>query len=199
MTPTPLRMLRRFVPRAAGERCHLCGAVLVPGHPHLLENSTLRLVCACEPCALLFERRGVTSYRRVERQVRQLANFQMLDAEWEQLGIPIGLAFFVYREKPPQVMAVYPGPAGLTHSQIPPGSWSRIAAANKTLGKMQPEVEALLVNRMGGLREYYVVSIEHCYELAGLIRVHWRGLSGGDKVWLAIREFFCGLKEASHA
>ena len=43
----------------------------------------------------------------------------------------------------------------------------------------EPDVEALLVNRVGAVREYFIVPIDECYKLVGLIRLHWRGLSGG--------------------
>ena len=55
---------------------------------------------------------------------------------------------------------------------------------------MQPDVEALLVNRVGSAREYFLVPIDECYKLVGLIRIHWRGLSGGSLVWGEIAEFF---------
>jgi hypothetical protein len=57
----------------------------------------------------------------------------------------------------------------------------------------------LLVNRVGHVRgaspaEYYLVPIDECYKLVGLIRRHWRGLSGGTEVWREIGAFFNGLK-----
>jgi hypothetical protein len=61
-------------------------------------------------------------------------------------------------------------------------------------------VEALLVSRIGAAREYYRLGIDKCYELVGLIRTHWRGLSGGPAVWEAIQRFFAGLRGgAPHA
>ena len=60
--------------------------------------------------------------------------------------------------------------------------------------QLQPDVEALLVNRVGGTREYLLVPIDECYKLVGLIRTHWRGLSGGAEVWREIGAFFAALK-----
>ena len=62
---------------------------------------------------------------------------------------------------------------------------------------MEADVEALLVNRVGNTRDYYIVPIDECYKLVGLIRAHWRGLSGGTEVWEEIGRFFDGLKAAT--
>ncbi|MEA2468345.1 MAG: hypothetical protein QOJ57_2471, partial [Thermoleophilaceae bacterium] len=71
--------------------------------------------------------------------------------------------------------------------------WSEIARANPSLGVMEPDVEALLVNRSRGARRYFLVPIEDCYALVGLIRTRWRGLTGGREVWEEIEAFFEGL------
>jgi hypothetical protein len=55
-------------------------------------------------------------------------------------------------------------------------------------------VEALLVNRTEGARDYYRVPIDQCYALTGLIRSRWRGIAGGQQAWDAIRRFFAVLK-----
>jgi hypothetical protein len=64
---------------------------------------------------------------------------------------------------------------------------------------MEPDVEALLANRVGATRgvaaEYYIVPIDECFKLVGLIRLHWRGLSGGTEVWREVGKFFASLKE----
>ena len=60
---------------------------------------------------------------------------------------------------------------------------------------MEPDVEALLINRVGPAREYFLAPIDECYRLVGLIRLHWRGLSGGTEVWKEIQGFFAGSEE----
>ena len=65
---------------------------------------------------------------------------------------------------------------------------------NLILASMEPDVEALLVNRVGTKREYYLAPIDVCFELVGLIRVHWRGFSGGEIVWEEIDKFFSRLQ-----
>jgi hypothetical protein len=197
--PAPIRTLRRYLPGRRVERCELCGAELPKRHGHLLDVRTRRLSCACEPCSVLFVHRGESGYRRVARTVRRLADFAVTDAEWESLRIPIGLAFFVNRAAEGGVVAMYPGPAGPTESLLALDAWSGVAARHPALAAMEPEVEALLVNRIAGARDCYLASIDRCYELCGILRMHWRGLSGGEEVWREIGEYFARLREEGDA
>jgi hypothetical protein len=91
-------------------------------------------------------------------------------------------------------VALYPGPAGAAESALRLESWREIADANPELQRLQPDVEALLVNRVGVARQYFVAPIDECYKLVGLIRMHWRGLSGGAVVWGEIGRFFDDLR-----
>lgn len=195
----PLRTLRRYLPVKRVERCALCSAELAHDHRHLIDVKTRLLSCACEACALLFAHRGESNLRSVGRRARRLTEFAMSDAEWDALRIPIGLAFFVNSSVAGRVTALYPGPAGPTESLLDLEAWSEIAARSAALAEMEPDVEALLVNRVGRAREHYLAPIDRCYELAGLIRMHWRGLSGGDEVWREIDGFFARLQEDGSA
>ena len=181
------------------EQCELCSLQLRSGHPHLIELTQRKLLCACDACALLFSGRPGTKFKRVPRDVRLLANFRMTDAEWEGLLIPINLAFFFENSLNSRVSALYPSPAGATESLLPLEAWSGIVQSNPGLSRLEPDVEALLVNRVGQSRgaspaEYYIVPIDACYKLVGLIRIHWRGLSGGTEVWQEIGNFFAELR-----
>jgi hypothetical protein len=157
------------------------------------------MVCACEPCAILFQHRDSDRYKRIGRDIRLVPDFQITDAEWDSLLIPIGLAFFVSRSPDGRMFAFYPGPAGCTESLLSLHAWKDIAARNPVLNEMERDTEALLVNRMGGAREHYLVPLDRCYELVGLIRLHWRGLSGGEDAWREISRFFSTLREAANA
>jgi hypothetical protein len=193
---TAFGVLRRFVrPREVAERCELCSAELNDEHPHLVELANRQLTCACEPCALLFSNGANRKYRRVPRTIRSLPDFQITDAEWDGLMIPIGMAFFFYSSTAGKTIAIYPSPAGATESLLDLDTWDTILQANPTLKDIEPDVEALLVNRVGGARDYYVVPIDECYRLVGLIRVHWRGFSGGSEAWHQIRQFFERLEQ----
>jgi len=194
-----LRQFARKPPKDV-EKCEMCAAELHPAHSHLIELTQRRLHCACEACAMLFSGQAGTKYRRVPRDVRILPNFKMTDAEWDGLLIPINLAFFFQNSMNARVGALYPSPAGATESLLPLEAWTSIVQANPVLNELQPDVEALLVNRVGQSRgstpaEYYIVPIDQCYKLVGLIRIHWRGLSGGTEVWQEIGNFFAELRK----
>src|SRR4249920_345898 len=91
VTAQAFETLRQFArkPRRRAERCELCSAELhSEHHPHLIEVTQRKLLCACDACALLFSGRAGAKYKRVPRDVRLLANFRMTDAEWDGLLIP---------------------------------------------------------------------------------------------------------------
>jgi hypothetical protein len=109
------------------------------------------------------------------------------------------MAFFFKSTPHGKVMALYPSPAGPTESLLSLDTWADIAQMNPILSEMEADVSALLVNRVGHARgsssaEYYLVPIDECYKLVGLIRTHWRGLSGGTEVWRELGAFFAALK-----
>lgn len=194
----PIATLRGFArKRPDVERCELCGKDLGPQHQHLIEPANRRLVCSCDACAILFSGQQGGRYRRVPRRIQLLPDFNMTDAQWDGLHLPINLAFF-YRSSPAQrVIALFPSPAGATESLLTLESWQDLTAENPVLNDLEPDVEALLVNRVGPLREYSRVPIDECFKLVGLIRTHWRGLSGGTEVWKEIARFSASLKERS--
>jgi hypothetical protein len=195
LAQTPLAALRRFTrPAVAQECCELCSAALGPEHSHLVELASRKLVCACDPCAVLFSSQAAPRYRRVPRDVRRLPDLQLSDAQWNGLMVPTGLAFLFYSSQAGRVVAVYPSPGGPTEAALE-AAWDDIVRDNPVLRTMQPDTEALLVNRMGSARDHYLVGIDECYKLVGLVRTHWQGFSGGPEVWSQIDRFFSNLKE----
>ena len=197
-TQTPFAALRRFVRQPAQlESCELCSAPVEAEHDHLVEPKTRKIVCACYACGLLFTGQNGTKYKRVPRQARYLSDFELTDAQWDDLLIPIGMAFFFFSSAADKMIALYPSPAGPTESLLTLDAWQAIADENPILKQMEPDVEALLVNRIGETREYYIAPIDACYRLVGLIRMNWRGLSGGVDVWREIQNFFSALKRHS--
>jgi hypothetical protein len=188
--------LRRFVsPRAVVERCDLCSAELGNNHSHLIEPETRKLVCACDPCAILFSNAAETKYRRVPQRIRYLPQLKLADAQWESLMIPINMAFFFHNSVKDRITAMYPSPAGAAESLLDLEAWETIVAENPVLQEMEPDTEALLVNRIGNTTECFLLPIDECFKLVGIIRANWKGFSGGTEVWEEIADFFAKLNE----
>lgn len=196
----PLSALRRFLrSRPRVEVCELCGADLRVDHQHLVEPVRRALVCACDACAILFSHQGESKYRRVPDGVRVVPDLRLSDSQWDALAIPIGLAFFFHSSALGRIVAFYPSPAGAIESLLPLDTWTDLVAINPLLGEMESDVEALLVNRVTHLRgdtgpTSYLVPIDACYRLIGVIRAHWRGFSGGTELWEQVERYFSDLR-----
>jgi hypothetical protein len=192
--------LRQYVrQKPPQERCDLCGAPVNPAHQHLLDPASRTLICACQACTILFSAPDA-KYRRVPRRIRQIQNFQVSEQLWEDLAIPINMAYFFHDSATGRAKASYPSPAGATESLLSLDAWDELILANPILKKMEPDVEGLLVNRLGlpsgsADTEHFLLPIDECYKLVGLIRAHWRGLSGGPEVWERLAQYFSELRE----
>src|SRR4029077_6487743 len=151
----------------------------VHGHLADLEHSTLD--CACRACYLLFTERGAGRgrYRAVpERYLRDPAR-PLTAAEWAELDVPVGLAFFLHSSQRGQVCGFYPGPAGVTECTLDLAAWARLVGAPPLLSSPEDDVEAVLVHRTDAGVECFLVPVDVCYELAGRMRMLWRGFGGG--------------------
>lgn len=196
--------LRRLLhpPAAHGlEKCELCAAALPDPHAHIVDTLTRRLLCACATCGTPDDgpelQQGAGSaarrYRAVPRRYVHSVSMTLSEAEWQSLGIPVGLAFFFFNSGQGRTVACYPGPAGPTESLLPLDAWSALAVARPWIGTIAPDVEALLVRQAGDGHRCFIVPIDACYELVGRIRAHWSGLGGGDRVLTEIEDFFAAL------
>ncbi len=198
--PGILAGIRRLVPpRDEGEKCDLCADPIADRHRHLYEPATRQIVCSCAGCAVLFPGQAGGRYKLTPDRVVLLTDFELADEQWNELMIPVNMAFFQKSSAAGRAVAFYPGAAGAIESQLPLESWERIVTADPALARLETDVEALLANRTGPVYEYYIVPIDECYRLAGLIRARWRGLSGGTEVWKEIAGFFDGLRERAGA
>jgi hypothetical protein len=197
--------LRQIAKAEAGEReavaarCDLCGDPIPDEHRHLLDLETRDVSCSCRACSLLFDRpaAGGGHYKLIPERSYRLEGFELDDAAWEELRIPVEMAFFFHGSREGRVMAFYPSPMGPTESLLGLEAWSALEEANPVLREMAPDTEALLVNRARGARQYFVVPIDECYKLVGLIRTRWRGFTGGKEVWEEIGRFFADLERRS--
>jgi hypothetical protein len=200
MSASPLQRMARRAAREreeALERCDLCGAPIAPDHRHLLDLKTRELMCSCRACAVLFDDAAAGAaghhYKLVPDRRLRIDDFAMDDVAWADLRLPVDMAFFFRSSEAGRVQAFYPGPMGATESLLALESWRALEERNPVLASLEPDVEALLVNRARGERRHDVVPISDCFELVGLIRTRWRGLTGGREVWEEIARFYDGL------
>ena len=196
--------LRRFLEpkkRAIpGELCEFCTEPLRDEHSHVVNVETRSLMCACRACYFLFAPEGAAGgkYRSVPEDTTLDPGFQLSDGQWDALQIPVAMAFFFYQSDLGRAVAFYPSPAGATESLLPLETWDELVAANEMLQGMLPDVQALLVYRPRNvLQQCYLVPIDACYQLVGLIRRHWKGFDGGEEAWREIDDFFATLTERS--
>jgi hypothetical protein len=183
------------------ERCELCGEPIPSDHRHVLELATRDLKCACRACSLLFTRPAAAEgrYRVVGDRRLRVDDLELDDVLWEELRLPVDMAFFFHATLEDRVAAYYPGPMGPTESLLDLAAWGELEAANPVLTTLTPDVEALLVNRSLGAHRHWIVPISDCYALVGLIRTRWRGFTGGREVWLELGRFFDGLDRQARA
>ena len=180
---------------AALERCELCGAVIAPAHRHLLDVEQRELMCSCQACSVLFASGAASAghYKLVPDRRLRIEDMELTDVMWAELRLPVEMAFFFPSTAAERVQAFYPSPMGPTESLLGLEAWTALEAANPVLTTLTPDVEALLVNRVRGARGYWLVPIDECYTLVGLIRTRWRGFTGGAEVWDEIGRFFEAL------
>ena len=204
-TPEVLERIRASkdaVAKAApGETCEMCAAPVVPSHGHVADLEKSSLLCVCRPCYLLFEHSnaGGGRYKRVPDRYLHDPGRPMSAGEWDELEIPVGLAFFMYSTQAGEMTGFYPSPAGATECRLDLSAWERLAQAHPLLAAIEPDVEAALITRQDktNLIEHFVVPIDACYELAGRMRMLWKGFDGGTEALRSIAEFLDDVR--SHA
>lgn len=193
----------------------MCGERVPERHAHLVDMEQRSIGCACTACGLLFTRPG-GRYRTVPDRVRHDPDAPLTGAEWAELGIPVGIAFFFVNSALGHVVASYPSPAGVTECELDLAGWDRLAAAHPLLRAPLPDVEAILIvagsprlaggpapapvgagaddNAEGGV-EAFLIPIDMCYSLAGGLRVHWRGFDGGAEAQRLLTDFLADIRE----
>ncbi|HEY6624144.1 MAG TPA: DUF5947 family protein [Acidimicrobiales bacterium] len=200
----PLSVLARFrqptMAPALGERCEMCAEPIPSGHWHVVELHERSLVCTCRACYLLFTDRGagVGRYRAVPERYRTVRGFELTPSQWDSLQIPVAVAFFFDNSALGTTAAFFPSPAGATECLLPLDTWSEVVAANPVLETIEPDVEAALIridqDDQGPEVECFIVPIDSCYELVGLLRAQWRGFDGGREVHQAMAAYFDHLR-----
>jgi hypothetical protein len=147
------------------------------------------------------ERRiGRARYRSIPDRYRSDPGHPLTVAEWNALEIPVGLAFFLRSSASGETTAFYPSPAGATECRLDLEAWGRIAADHPLVAAATPDVEAILISR-GPLDQdgvdTFLVPIDACYELAGRMRLLWRGFDGGAEARQSVAEFLDRVRARS--
>jgi Fe-S cluster biogenesis protein NfuA/nitrite reductase/ring-hydroxylating ferredoxin subunit len=171
--------------------CELCPIGLGENHRHLLHLTERRIVCVCETCWSVHS--GDPEYRPPGMRTLVLDDFRMSDDVWAAFQIPIGLTFLLRSSVTGTVVALYPSPAGATESELELTAWDALCEANPILDRLEPDAEALIVDRTGDRHRYAIVPIDRCYQLVGSIKAGWEGITGGPGVERAVAGFFEAL------
>jgi hypothetical protein len=179
----------------------MCREVLDDRHGHVVEIEQRSIVCACRACYLLFISDGAAGgrYRSVPERVRHDPARPLDAADWNDLQIPVAMAFFFFNSALGRVVAGYPSPGGVTECELDLAAWDRLATTYPLLGAMTPDVEAILVNRAEGADEVFLIPIDECYGLVGELRLRWQGFDGGAEARAALAAFLAGLRRRAVA
>jgi len=178
--------------RGAGERCEICNAPMPDDHRHLLHLEERRIVCSCEACWAMHS--GDPEYRPAGMRTLWLEGFDCDEEIWGAFQIPIGLAFFMRSGTTGGIVAFYPSPAGATESELDLLAWDALVQRNPALSELDPDAEALVVNRLANPPQFAIAPIDDCYRLVGLIKANWEGISGGSAIEEAVPQFFAALR-----
>jgi hypothetical protein len=190
-----LRKIATSTPVEEVEMCNFCGRTLSPDHRHLVDLSAMKFMCTCEMCMVTLAESS--TYKPLPQRSIELINFNLSDALWSDFLIPVNMAFFVLSSARNGAVAYYPAPTGATESKLKMEAWDKLVLLNPVLNDLAPDLEALLINRLDEQGQYYIVPIDSCYKLIGMIRVAWKGIFGGKEVNDIIRKFFIELKSKS--
>jgi hypothetical protein len=192
------RFLEKPKKSIPGEKCEFCAVDIPEDHKHVANIESRTVMCACTPCYFVFSPEGASrgKYRAIPDEYLYARDFALSQVQWDDLQIPVNLAFMFMNSELGQMVAFYPGPAGATESLLPLDTWADVVGANPFIEGLQPDVEALLFYRPRDAgTECYLVPIDACYHLVGLIKINWRGFDGGQEAWEKIDAFFAGVRE----
>ena len=152
--------------------------------------------CACARAAWRFARATPSCARRGTRVV-WLDDFELSDELWARSRS---------RSASPSSCATAPPAASSRSIRARPGrpsrsstsdAWEELGPPTRCSIDLEPDAEALIVNRMAEPPQHAIAPIDECYRLVGLIKASWEGISGGAGPEEAIAAFFDELRARS--
>jgi hypothetical protein len=184
--------------------CGFCSSHLQPDHGHLLDMAGHRIVCVCKRCT----RRGAEpkggsvsppQFKRIRSTCLYVADFRIPDGA--TISSPAGIFFLFFSSSWNRVRAFYPGPAGALESKLGLVTFNKLKSSNPILAELllepNTDVLALVVNRSRRPYEHYLVPIDECYRLVGLMRREWGAATDGRLLHESTNEFFRQLRAKS--
>jgi hypothetical protein len=190
------------------ERCEMCQTILDGWHGHLVDMDKRSIACACRACYLLFTHEGAAGgrYKAVPERICHDPARPLAGTDWNELQIPVAMAFFFFNSALGRVVAGYPSPGGVTECELDLEAWDRLATEYPLLGELAPDTEAIFVHGASpGERppqtppdkseyEVFLIPIDMCYSLVGELRMYWQGFDGGTEAREALDKFLAGLR-----
>lgn len=193
--------LHRFIAklettRSMAEQCEMCAAPLAGEQRHLLDLAHHTFLSICTACALAFGPRGANAglYRLIPTRRLALLDFQATDELWAG---PVTMICLLRNSETGSVLAVYLDPSGVRESVFDLDCWKTLRTANPLLESLEPDVEALLLQRVGPAPASYIVPIDTCARLIGLLKNRQRNQVSRQEIWRAVGAFFADLQASA--
>jgi hypothetical protein len=206
VTSSDLAVLQRYARKEARtavepeERCELCGVALAASHAHAVDLSARTVCCVCPNCAVLFRDSAAGSrFRSIPDRVLRDPATALDAATWSALGVPVYLSFLWFDSTLDRRVAQVPSPGGIVEVELRDGAWTALDRDVPLMAAVVADVEALLVYGRRGAQtlDCLLVPIDACFDLAGAIRLAWKGMDGGDEVRSLVEQRFEGLRARS--
>ena len=123
----------------------------------------------------------------------------LTDADWNELQIPVAMAFFFVNSALGRVVAGYPSPGGATECELDlrPGTGS--PPRTRCSGRWRRTSRRSSSTAPSSGNEVFLIPIDECYSLVGGLRMRWQGFDGGAEARAALAAFLDGLRQRAVA
>ena len=165
----------------------MCSELIPEAHSHVVNLQHRNLMCACRACYLLFTQTGAAQgrYRAVPDRYLYDPAFALTDGQWDDLQIPVKMAFFFRNSTPRPLRRLLPQPRDRP-ILLPLEVWATVLAANPAVADLESDVEVLLLSATAGPRSASScpstparIRRSRANALAGIRR--WRGGLAADR------------------